>query len=195
MKAYHIFIFLLFTISIYCCDTKYDTFELYKFTVSDFSTSPYYTVIILKNKETNESKEICVTAGFVHELVQTMYNINYPEPGTDSRVYMKSIVEYSLSHKDRIFIVPNSIYISSYCSRYSMSDLIEYSNKTDMIAIKTCYINGTIHNIDYNQFIYGDIEERMFAHLCFNYGILTNSNSCISSDDTLAIVRIEELHN
>ena len=132
----------------------------------NMSTAPNYIVVTVKNLKTNVTKEVCTEAPFLNGAID-MENGTFTW-GVDCK-----------KHKDRYFEFSKD---SALCSigfeLYAPMDLDNYS--------KTIDIDNIIQNIKIGKltekiFTGDEKEQRMFAHIMFNHGVMV-TRDCLAGN-------------
>lgn len=133
---------------------------------SNFSTAPTYVVIIVKNLNTGEVKEICTVAPFVS--------------GAIGRETGKFFFSYPCDeYPDRYFeFAKDSALWNIGFNNYSVAELDSFSLTIDVKKIVNQVKSGNLTSKTF----YGDRKEQlMFAHLMFNNGVMM-TQGCIAGN-------------
>ena len=146
-------------------------YKMYVKGIKTLSTAPYYLVIKVKNKNTNETKELCTEAPFLSGAIEREYNYDYSL--ADS---------IAISQKDRYFeFVNESALWNIDFELYNAKELQNYKNTINLEAYLDKILNGDLKSKNFRTGEHARKYQRMFAHLLFNEGIMTR-RGCIAGN-------------
>lgn len=136
--------------------------------LENFSTFNYFTVVTVKDLQSNRAKEICTKGNFLSGAVHRELGADYDPSG------QKKALMWAMSKKDRHFEFwnPQALDNISFFD-YDTAMVRAIQKKYDFAAIAD-QIKATKHfskRLD-------DKEMKAFAHILFNMGYLTGESSC-----------------
>jgi hypothetical protein len=135
--------------------------------IANVSTAPNYVVIIVKNRKTAEQKEICTEAPFVSGAVDIETGISLATE-LDCSKYKNRYFEFA---KD------SALYNIGF-DLYTKSELESYAKSLNILDIVQQVKNGKLTSKTFS----GDRkEQRMFAHLMFNNGVMM-TRGCVAGN-------------
>jgi len=128
------------------------------------STAPNYVVVKVKNLKTGEIKEICTEAPFLRGAM---------------RIQNKNSAIDCIKFKDRYFEFSKKKALKNIgYDLYSMSDLEKYKQTINLDSLVEQVEIGKLNGLNFS----GEKkEQRMFAHLMFNNGIMV-TRGCFSGN-------------
>ena len=174
-KMKHI-IFCFLSISIFSCSFKNDVsnetkFEMYNKAINHHSTAPYYVVINVKNLQNGELKEICTEANYVRGALNE-------ESCNDTPLKSNNLV-----NKDRYFEFECENSLSNIeFDMYSKDELLNYKSTMNLDSLLKSIKNEGLKEIIISN---SRKEQRMYAHIMFNNGIMMTRGSVIGNLCTL----------
>lgn len=122
------------------------------------STAPYYVVVTIKNKNTGETKDVCTVAPFLRGALEW-------EHGTEFNMDSISTRYFELSNKKSL----DNIGFSDY----SIADLELYRESLDVDSLVKVLREKKHFEKYFEQEACARGEQEMFAHVMFDYGIMT----------------------
>jgi predicted lactoylglutathione lyase len=142
-------------------------FEMFCTALANHSTAPNFVVVTVKNLNTGEVKEICTEAPFLNGAI-------YRQTGKFS--YSTNCKDYPNRYFE--FSADSALWNISF-DLYAISELEKYAKNIDINSIVQQIKNGTLREktfgLDDGQTFDWEKthkEQRMFAHLMFNNGVM-----------------------
>jgi hypothetical protein len=139
-------------------------FKMFCSALDNTSTAPNYIVVIVKNKKTGETKELCTEAPFI----QGAMGQETGDWTIDCKKYKTRYFEFS---KD------SALWNISF-DRYTKRELDEFAKTINVANIVHQVRNGKLTE---KTFMGDGKDQIMFAHLMFNNGVMM-SRGCIAGN-------------
>jgi hypothetical protein len=139
-------------------------FKMFCSALDNFSTAPNYVVVIVKNKKTGVTKEVCTEAPFIQGAM-----------ADETGAWMSDCKNY----KTRYFEFSNdrALWNISF-DLYTKEDLDKYSKKINVAEIVKLVKDSKLTSKTFK----GDSKEQiMFAHLMFNNGVMV-TRGCVAGN-------------
>src|SRR3989339_1774526 len=155
-------ILLLFTLGLFSVSTSAQVDEQTKFqmfcsALNNFSTAPNILVVTVKNKNTGETKEICTEAPFLKQSVNRDNGIKINP--SDCEKYKDRYFEFSMD---------SALWNIGY-NLYTIAELDSFAKTINLERIIRKVKKGKLTS---KTFMGPRKEQRMFAHLMFNNGVM-----------------------
>lgn len=144
----------------------------YVHAIENGSTFQYFTVVKIKNLNTNEIREICVKGNFLSGALHREYKLGY-----EKNDFIK-VQNLLLANKERYFEFKDTSALNNLgLDKYSMNDLQNFESKNNSDSIV-----NSIKHINRNNYFSDDKEMLLLAHSLFNRGILIGENNCFGGN-------------
>ena len=153
--------------------SKAQKLKMYCTALENFSTAPNYVVVIAKNLNTGEVKEICTETNFLSGAITRQTGKNTSTISKNGVLYIGSTICEDYPNRYFEFSEEDALENISY-DLYSESELNDYAKTVHIANTVERVKNGALRD---TTFCYDDYkkcrkEQIMFAHLMFNNGIM-----------------------
>ena len=169
MKISILIFFFTFKLFSYTANAQVDNqtrSKMFCAALRNLSTAPNYVVVIVKNLNTGKTKEICTEAPFIDGAVSIETNVS------------KSI--NCMKYKDRYFEFKNDSALWNIgIDLYDNVELDQYARTLNITKAVKQVRDGKLTEIGFPPS--GRKQQRMFAHLMFNNGVMM-TRGCIAGN-------------
>lgn len=136
------------------------------------STIQFFSVINVKEGNSENYREVCVTGFEIYHLIATQESIDWDD--------FKKITKKAKKNRQRNFSITDPDLLSRINRiKYSQVELKQYAQVINIDSI----VKSIAKNSDWKYYAKTNIEQVMIAHLLFNNGIMLATNECLGGDD------------